>query len=289
MKRDIVLIIFSFLLVNAVSSQPPAQFAEGIIVKKTRDSLKCFVELSQGYAAEVKYKLEANGNLKTIPVKQVQNLITPYQYYENIPVDKEEKLMVLAVRGPVKLYRYINFTSGAVEAVPGILIHYEKSDVDCVIKKGGSFFTINEKNFKKSIPDILGDCDKLKQSIKKNEYNFEHIDKIVTAYNNCHKSESEIASEKKLIGKWKSDLSDETTRENIGEVIMTYTLDGMILYDIIEGKNIQRMTLSYRTAGDSIFSFQSPQPGEQVTKYKFDGDNKLILEINGTKSVFVRL
>ena len=66
MKRDIAVIMFSCLLVNTVSSQSSPQFAEGIIVKKTRDSLKCFVELLQGYAAEVRYKLEANGNLKTI-------------------------------------------------------------------------------------------------------------------------------------------------------------------------------------------------------------------------------
>jgi hypothetical protein len=91
-----------------------------------------------------------------------------------------------------------------------------------------------------------------------------------------------------IVGTWISDLSDLVTKNNIGNVTMTFTNDGRLIYDVQEGKKLQRMYMTYRINGDIIISDQQSNPNEQKTKFKFVGEDQLVLEFDGIKTVFKR-
>jgi acyl CoA:acetate/3-ketoacid CoA transferase alpha subunit len=91
-----------------------------------------------------------------------------------------------------------------------------------------------------------------------------------------------------LIGIWNSDQSDEATKNSVGKVTMTFTEDGQLIYDIDAGGKLQRMNMVYKVIGDTIISDQPSHPQEQRTKFKIENDDKLTLEFEGEKTVFIR-
>jgi hypothetical protein len=91
-----------------------------------------------------------------------------------------------------------------------------------------------------------------------------------------------------LIGVWNSDQSDEATKENTGNVKMTFTEDGKLIYDINTGSKVQRMNLVYKIDGDNIISDQPSHPQKQSSKFKVEDSNRLIIEFEGEKAVFIR-
>ena len=90
-----------------------------------------------------------------------------------------------------------------------------------------------------------------------------------------------------IIGIWNSDQSDETTKSSIGKVTMTFTEEGLLIYDIDAEGKLQRMNMVYKVSGDNIISDQPSHPQEQRTKFNIDNE-KLTLEFGGQKTVFVR-
>jgi hypothetical protein len=94
--------------------------------------------------------------------------------------------------------------------------------------------------------------------------------------------------EPKLVGVWNSDENDETTKNTLGKVTMTFTNDGQLIYDIYDGDKIQKMNLTYRISGDTIISDQPSYPQEQRTKFKFEADDELVLDFNGQRTKFNR-
>jgi hypothetical protein len=91
-----------------------------------------------------------------------------------------------------------------------------------------------------------------------------------------------------LIGIWNSDETDETTQKTLGKVTMTFTEDGKLIYDIVEGDKQQRMNMVYNVQGDTIISDQPSRPQEQRTHYEIKNSDKLILDFEGEKTVFNR-
>lgn len=91
-----------------------------------------------------------------------------------------------------------------------------------------------------------------------------------------------------ITGIWNSDQSDELTKNSIGKVTMTFTEDGQLIYDIDTGSKLQRMNMVYKVSGDIIISDQPSHPQEQRTKFNIDNNNKLTMEFDGQKTVFVR-
>ena len=94
--------------------------------------------------------------------------------------------------------------------------------------------------------------------------------------------------DKRLIGVWNSDMTDQATKNSLGNVIMTFTKDGSLFYDTYEGDKLQRMNMTYRISDDTIISDQPSHPNEQRTRYKLENNDKLILEFEGTTTVFTR-
>jgi hypothetical protein len=69
---------------------------------------------------------------------------------------------------------------------------------------------------------------------------------------------------------------------------MTFTEDGQLIYDIDTGSKLQRMNMVYKISGDTIISDQPSHPQEQRTKFIIDNSDKLTLEFDGEKTVFIR-
>ena len=92
----------------------------------------------------------------------------------------------------------------------------------------------------------------------------------------------------RLFGVWNSDEKDDDTRNSIGSVTMTFTHDGALIYDIHENNKIQRINLVYKIDGDMIVSDQPSHPKEQVTIYRLENDNTLILEFENMKTKFIK-
>jgi hypothetical protein len=91
-----------------------------------------------------------------------------------------------------------------------------------------------------------------------------------------------------IIGVWITDQNDLVTKNTPGEVTMTFTKDGTLIYDIHDNGKLQRINLTYRINGDFIISDQPSHPQEQITRYRFDDANRLILEFDGQTSFFIR-
>jgi ABC-type sulfate transport system substrate-binding protein len=91
-----------------------------------------------------------------------------------------------------------------------------------------------------------------------------------------------------IVGTWKSDMNDSFTKNNIGDVTMTFTNDGRLTYDVLEKKKLQRIYMTYQISGDTIISDQPSHSQQQKTKFKLVDNNKLILEFEGIKTVFIK-
>src|SRR6476661_11111019 len=94
--------------------------------------------------------------------------------------------------------------------------------------------------------------------------------------------------DKQLEGAWISDSEDEATKNNIGNVTMTFTKDGKLYYEIQEGEKLQRLNMVYWTSGDTLYSDQPSSPRQERTKYKIEKEGRLTLEYEGTITKFKR-
>ena len=91
-----------------------------------------------------------------------------------------------------------------------------------------------------------------------------------------------------LIGVWNSDTGDQATTAVIGQVTMTFTKDGKLIYDIYESDKLQRMNLIYRISGDTLITGQPSHPQEEKTKFNLVNNDTLILEYGEARTKFKR-
>lgn len=105
-----------------------------------------------------------------------------------------------------------------------------------------------------------------------------HKDKTMGILNKIfgHKS-----FDKRLHGIWTSDQSDETTKQSVGDVTMTFTEDGKLIYDTHEVGKTQRINMIYWTSGDTIYTDQPSSPRQEKTQYSFPDKDKLVLGFGG--------
>lgn len=281
------LLIFSFLIFLSLylAGQPSLGFTEAVIIKKGGDSLKCLIEMLGGYEDVITYKMNQDDRERSLKTKEVSAIVTSFRVYENVQVGKKEKVLPLAVDGPIKFYKSSYLNSGGQTS--GFFM-YGKPFTSYVIKINDSCIEIREKNFKEILLKVLDGCEKVVQKLKDDSYKYAELEKAVEDYYNCKEPETpEEKYDPELLGNWKSDLSDQSTKDHFGKASITFD-KGTILYLIVGDKNLQSISYGYKIREDSIISFDPESKATQIIKYKFDGDNKLILETNGIRSVFIR-
>jgi len=87
--------------------------------------------------------------------------------------------------------------------------------------------------------------------------------------------------DKRLQGIWTSDLNDEATKQSIGDVTITFTEDGKLIYDTHETDKTQRINMIYWTSGDTIYTDQPSSPRQDKTQYSFPDKDQLVLAFSG--------
>jgi len=91
-----------------------------------------------------------------------------------------------------------------------------------------------------------------------------------------------------LFGTWFSDFNDEKTKAGFGNVKMTFTKDGKLIYEIREGDKRQIITMIYSFEGNSIITDQPSHPRIEKTEYLIINENALILKLNGEEGCFIK-
>lgn len=94
--------------------------------------------------------------------------------------------------------------------------------------------------------------------------------------------------DERLIEVWNSDMTHQATKNSLGNARMTFTKDGSLFYDTYEDDKLQRINMTYRISDDTIISDQLSHRNEQRTRYKLENNDKLMLEFEGTTTVFTR-
>jgi hypothetical protein len=64
--------------------------------------------------------------------------------------------------------------------------------------------------------------------------------------------------------------------------------DGRLLYSVLSGDRWQIMKLTYRVEGDVLITNQPSSPREERTRFFFESDGTLVLELGGQRSWFRR-
>jgi len=90
-----------------------------------------------------------------------------------------------------------------------------------------------------------------------------------------------------LLGRWRLvesegayDTGDGTTAE--------FTADGRLTYTIQKGDTRQLILLTWAVVGNVIVTNQPSQPAEFRTRFSFPSTNRLVLDLDGVQSHFVR-
>jgi hypothetical protein len=98
------------------------------------------------------------------------------------------------------------------------------------------------------------------------------------------------AAEKQLIGTWASDPGDSSGIEAYGRAKLQFGSDGTLTYTAREDDSDQIMALTFRVERPGVIITDQPShPQIERTEYKFTTDGKLILELGGEKSTYVRV
>lgn len=91
----------------------------------------------------------------------------------------------------------------------------------------------------------------------------------------------------RLFGSWTSDQSDDTTKQTLGDVTMTFTPKGKLTYKIKELDKVEIINMTFWTEGEYITSDQPSRPRKEKTRFSFEGE-RLILEFEGQKTTFLK-
>ncbi len=186
MKKIVIILILTYLcLSNYSKAQNVYSFEKGYIIKKTGDTISCLVPVSIHYGTEIKYKFDENSPEKSIKSYDIKYLLTPYNAYENVLVDNEEKLMRIILIGKIKLYSYIIPDEGYNPN--GGFYMYGPPNIEYTLEKDSSLYTFTKKNYEKTLKEQLKECTEIVAKIGKKGYKFDDIEKILSDYNDCVK------------------------------------------------------------------------------------------------------
>lgn len=82
----------------------------------------------------------------------------------------------------------------------------------------------------------------------------------------------------KLFGLWRTDPNDQWSLREYGDVSLSFSEDGKLVYTIhLPGKE-QIMNLTYHTDGTSLVTNQLSAPREERTEFFFTSDGRLAVK-----------
>jgi hypothetical protein len=91
-----------------------------------------------------------------------------------------------------------------------------------------------------------------------------------------------------LIGKWRAESSDRSSRERYGDTTLEFRPDGKLVYTENVGNEKEVSLLTYRVEDRFIVTDQPSAPREDRTAFELTNDGKLVLDYGGFRSCYVR-
>jgi hypothetical protein len=95
--------------------------------------------------------------------------------------------------------------------------------------------------------------------------------------------------ENKFIGTWIIDPTDKKSVKLYGNTKMIFDDKFNLAYEIDESNKIQIIKLTYEYDDTVLITDQPSSPKKVETKYKFENNGDLILEINNIKSRYKKI
>jgi hypothetical protein len=92
----------------------------------------------------------------------------------------------------------------------------------------------------------------------------------------------------RLVGTWTTAPEDTGGTREYGDVTMTFTEDGFLVYSVHSGSVNQEILLRYQTEGGLLITDQPSAPREERTKYEITQDGRLQLQHGDTHSTYIR-
>jgi hypothetical protein len=176
-----------FLTIQISSFSQGVTFEKGRIITKENDTLNGYVEMSVTYWEKVSYKPDINAIENQIKIDHIKSLLTPYNQFENVVIEKKEYLFRLAVAGKYSLLQYVEINSGpsynanggtmSLNSAPTIIYALRTSNADYILKK---------KKDKELILPLLNNCLEIKKNVEQKSFNLEDLEEVVKQMNKCN-------------------------------------------------------------------------------------------------------
>jgi len=93
---------------------------------------------------------------------------------------------------------------------------------------------------------------------------------------------------KRLVGDWFSDLTDDKTANEVGDVKLTFDNGNRLTYLIRALDKSQVINMTYSIKGNIIITDQPSNPHKEETEFHFVGDDILVLKFSGVETRFKR-
>jgi hypothetical protein len=185
MNKGLLILILSFYYLTNYG-QSNNGFAEGIIITKQGDTIKCQVEMANSYGSKITYKMNSQAEEITIAAKNIKSLTTPFRFWENIQIGKKERLMSLIIDGKAKLFTHMTIYPAVVKRTKyGEIYMCDAPIITYVIEQDGVYYKLTKANFKKIIERTFVDCKSIVDKVITKVYKFEDLEKIIDEYNTC--------------------------------------------------------------------------------------------------------
>lgn len=188
--RQLAITLFILIIIceSSLGQTTSFGFEEGTIIKKDGTSIKGFVEFAVTYYSKIAYKLTQDGKELSLRSSEVKSIQTPYKYIENITLGNKERLMAMVIDGKVKLFNHVTINPGKTQQGQGGTYSFNAPPtIVYALMKDGYYFELKKKDFKAKLSDLLKDQPSLVERIKRGEFKFENMEKLVAEYNDIDK------------------------------------------------------------------------------------------------------
>jgi hypothetical protein len=194
MRKVILTLMITQILTSSLLAQKPIiDYQDAVIFKKNNDSIKCKVELVQVSEKEldplgetfIRYKLEGNEKL-SMKTKDIQSIKLAYCTYLNVPVDKQELLFKVAIKGKISLLEYPRISiehfgpinGGTYKFGPKVITYY-------AIMTNNQKVVIKLKKDLNAFKDLIEGCPEAKAIADKKIFQMDNLPILVNKLNAC--------------------------------------------------------------------------------------------------------
>ncbi len=185
MKALVLILVVSTCIAFRIPAQS-VSFEKGQIITKNRDTIHALIELTPTYIKFVSYKVKADAPVQKIRISEIRSLVTPFNVFQNVRVNKAELLFRSVVNGNSSLLEYSEINMNAGHNVNGSTMTYygpptliysiRTNEKDCIIKK--------KKDTDQILP-LLQNCQEALAIVNNKKFNLQDLQKVVTALNKC--------------------------------------------------------------------------------------------------------